>query len=364
MSGMATPPTRTRYKVPDRVPRTDRGFLPFVFLLSLLVLAAWRLSAPSPARAASERTFELTYQVVLPEIPRKAETLWLWVPLATSNPNQQILSRSIQSELPYRITRDPDYGNDILFLRLGAPFPESIDLAVRYQARVKERAYLEEPAVEVSALGKEDRAFYLRSANLMVIDDRVRSLAREVTAGARTPLEKARAIYDYVIGHMAYDKQTPGWGRGDTLRACHVGKGNCTDFHSLFISLARASGVPARFQIGTPLPEGKPQGEISGYHCWAEFYLEGTGWVPVDASEAWKDKSRLDYFFGTYDPNRLALSTGRDIRLTPSASNGPVNIFFYPHAEVDGEPCEGVRAEFRFRDVTTVVKEHGGPSDA
>ena len=155
---------------------------------------------------------------------------------------------------------------------------------------------------------------------------------------------------------MTYEKQTPGWGTGDTLRACEVGTGNCTDFHSLFISLARARGIPARFQIGLPIPQ-KPEGEIPGYHCWAEFYLNGVGWVPVDASEAWKDRERLAYFFGTYDPNRLAVSMGRDIQLVPAPASGPVNIFFRPVVEVDGKTFDGLELKFQFQDLARTKKE-------
>jgi hypothetical protein len=68
------------------------------------------------------------------------------------------------------------------------------------------------------------------------------------------------------------------------IYACEVGRGNCTDFHSLFIGLARAAGIPARFVMGFPLPVGQSEGGITGYHCWAEFYDEGLGWVPLDAS--------------------------------------------------------------------------------
>ncbi len=152
---------------------------------------------------------------------------------------------------------------------------------------------------------------------------------------------------------MTYDKETPGWGLGDTARACTVGTGNCTDFHSLFISLARAAGIPARFKIGLPVPQ-RAEGEILGYHCWAEFFLDGIGWVPVDASEAWKDRARVNYFFGTYDPNRLMVSRGRDIHLVPPSAQGPVNIFFFPLVEVDGEALgrDRVATQFHFRDLT------------
>ena len=73
---------------------------------------------------------------------------------------------------------------------------------------------------------------------------------------------KARALYDWVWDHMQYDKSVPGLGLGDIPYCLKVGKGNCTDFHKLFIALARASGLPARWNMGFPLAyeDGTPGG--------------------------------------------------------------------------------------------------------
>jgi transglutaminase-like putative cysteine protease len=190
----------------------------------------------------------------------------------------------------------------------------------------------------------------LESRGLVVIDGEVRKRTRQATDGRMTLLERARGIYDHVIGRMAYDKTVPGWGRGDTRRACLLGKGNCTDFHSLFISMARAEGIPARFKIGLVIPQ-QDSGTVPGYHCWAEFYLDRQGWMPVDASEAWKHPELADHYFGTQEPNRVLLSVGRDIQLVPPQQGDPVNIFFSPYIEVDGQAFEGVKTQFWFRDL-------------
>ena len=301
------------------------------------------------------RAFQLSYEVRLSTIPPEAKEVRVWVPLAISDGHQKIRRRVIQVPYSYRVTKDLQYGNDILFVALHQPLPASLELSVQYEAEVREnQPLLEKAAAAIPPRVWKKMALHLASNRLMVVDDQMRRLAEQVTAHARTPAEKAQAIYRYVVERMRYDKETAGWGRGDTLRACEIGAGNCTDFHSLFISLARASGIPARFTIGLPVPE-KPSGDIPGYHCWAEFYLDGTGWVPVDASEAWKHREKMSYFFGTYDPNRLALSTGRDIRLVPQpASSDPLNIFFFPYVEVDGKSVEKdkIQTKFRFRDLT------------
>jgi len=89
-----------------------------------------------------------------------------------------------------------------------------------------------------------------------------RRASREGHSGQDSALDKARAIYDYVFTTMRYDKTGTGWGHGDVLYACDAKKGNCTDFHSLFIAMARSQGIPARFEIGFPLPPDKHSAEL------------------------------------------------------------------------------------------------------
>src|SRR5207302_897004 len=158
-------------------------------------------------------------------------------------------------------------------------------------------------------------------------------------------------IYEYVLKHMQYDKSGTGWGRGDSIYACDIGKGNCTDFHSLFIVLARASHIPARFRMGIPLPESK-EGEPSGsYHCWAEFYIDGSGWIPVDISEAWKNPKKADYFFGHLDVDRILLSSGREIELSPKQDGAPLNYLSKPYIEIDGKPLIDFKLDRHFKNI-------------
>jgi len=169
----------------------------------------------------------------------------------------------------------------------------------------------------------------------------------------RDQLELGRALYDVVDGHLRYDKTGEGWGRGDALWAYRSRCGNCTDFHSLFISLARSKGLPARFEIGFRLPEERGEGEVSGYCCWARFKPDGRGWVPVSISEANKDPARRDHHFGNLSEDRVLFSVGRDLTLVPRQDGPPLNFFVYPYAEVDGKPIppELIQHWFAYQDV-------------
>jgi transglutaminase-like putative cysteine protease len=115
-------------------------------------------------------------------------------------------------------------------------------------------------------------------------------------------------------------------------------------------AMPRAVGIPARFAIGFPLPADRGEGKIAGYHCWAEFYAKGIGWVPVDASEAGKDPSKREYFFGAHDENRVEFSKGRDVTLTPRQKGDALNYFVYPYTEIDGRPRVETAYEIAYRD--------------
>ncbi|OLE60029.1 MAG: hypothetical protein AUG74_16350 [Bacteroidetes bacterium 13_1_20CM_4_60_6] len=179
-------------------------------------------------------------------------------------------------------------------------------------------------------------ARYLRPETLVPVNETFRTLADKAAAGKTDDLDRAKAIYDHVIGRMRYDKSGTGWGRGDAIYACDARTGNCTDFHAYFIALARSIGIPARFAIGATIPADKNEGTIDGYHCWAEFLADGR-WVPVDISEAWKNPKLADYYFGHNPANRFELTKGRDLVVDPEPASGPINFLVYPLLEMNGE---------------------------
>lgn len=317
---------------------------------SFVYLVTARSGKTTAGAKPAERSFEFTYSTVVDHIPKGARTVEVWIPYPASDPHQTISDVKVSS--PYRtdITRDPQTGNQILHLSLANPKEDSLPIEVTFHVTRDE--YVRKDFSRAKPVSPQDPALaaYLRPDRLVPLDERIRSLSAQVTTGANTPLEKARAIYDYVVATMKYDKSGSGWGNGDINWACDAKRGNCTDFHALFIGLARAQGIPARFSIGFPLPAERGAGEIPGYHCWAEFYLAGYGWVPIDASEAWKHPERKAYYFGAHDENRVQLSTGRDLALVPRQKGEPLNYFVYPYVEVDGVPYKNVSKTFRYRD--------------
>jgi transglutaminase-like putative cysteine protease len=325
--------------------------LRFAFAFALALLGA-RMSAWSQIDAPV-RTFEFTYLARIPALPQGSKTLTLWIPLPQSDPYQAISGLKIESPFPYTTHRDPEYGNEYLYVQAPAGRVNSVQ-EVRLSFQVTRREHHVDfdahPSSALSAgAAPPDLQRFLQPDRRVPLQGVIAELSAQETRGIQDPLERARAIYDYVVATMRYDKSGTGWGNGDAIWACTSKRGNCTDFHSLLIGMMRAAGIPARFEIGFPLPVDKHDGSIPGYHCWAQFYVERYGWIPVDASEAWKHPEKRNYFFGAHDDNRLQFTVGRDIRLDPPQRGDPLNYFIYPYAELDGKPL-AVESNFSFQD--------------
>lgn len=326
-----------------------------VSLTLALVLFSISISSVAAAPMLRERKFEFEYKATVKDIPAGAKRVELWIPVPHDDPFQKITGMEIVSPSPYEI-HTSQYGNRVLHVSLINPPQTNLTVTVRFTAVRKEhvQARLQQAGYHASDEKLDaDAAQWLKPDRLVPLDDKIRGWAREVVeaAGAKTDLEKARAIYNHVVSTVKYDKTGQGWGRGDIYYACDVRRGNCTDFHAIFIGYSRAVGIPARFAVGFPLPVDRGQGVVSGYHCWAEFYLRGVGWVPVDASEAAKNPSKREYFFGAHDENRVEFTRGRDLVLNPKQQGEPLNYFVYPYAEVDGKAFAGVEKSFSYHDL-------------
>ncbi len=305
-------------------------------------------SAPDPP----ERTVDVVYRFTIHDLPADAREVDAWVPVPLSDAWQRVEVFEVEGNWPYKVLDGSEYGNRFIHLDLSGAKPQGdADLSVSVSFRVNRKSCrVLDGAGKGDAVSQADLERFLAPDSLIPIDGKIADEARRVAGDAQEPLRQTRLLYDHIVDSVVYDKSGDGWGRGDALYVCDTRAGNCTDFHSLLIGEARALGIPARFVMGLPLPRGEQEGAITGYHCWAELYIEGRGWVPVDASEASKDRRYREVFFGGLDANRVAFTIGRDIRI-PQACAGPLNYVIYPHVEVDGQPYENVETSLRFREV-------------
>ena len=321
----------------------------------LCVVSSLMFSFVLVSVAQDSRQFTFHYAFAVKNLPA-GKRVRIWIPAAQSDAYQEVKMVSAKGDLPLKKTHEAKFGNEIYFAESESATQPELHFDVEYDVVRHERVALNPaPHLRAAALPKKERQEDLQPDALVPITGLPADLAAKVTEGKTQPLDKARAIYDYVFTTMKYDKTGTGWGHGDVLYACDAKKGNCTDFHSLFIAMARSQGIPARFEIGFPLPPDKHSAEIAGYHCWSDFYVDGKGWIPVDISEAWKHPEKRDYFFGSHDVNRVQFSMGRDLRLSPSQEGKPLNYFVYPYVEVDGREYSNVSLAFSFADAPVVA---------
>ena len=327
--------------------------------LLLFFFPACQLAAQATSKTQKfsppSRTFRFTYNFTIKEIPSEAKRVRVWVPVPRTDQHQTVRVLSVKAPGKTHITQEPEYGNRMMYAEIENSASGKAEFTLEYEVTRREYsrgdyAQLQRmdqtPAVVPASMNR-----LVAPDTLIPTDGRIKELAIEVTGSQSGTVAKAKAAYDYLFTNMRYDKTGSGWGRGDAVWACDAKRGNCTDFHSPFIGMLRADGIPARFDIGFPLPENKDKGDIAGYHCWAEFYARKAGWVPVDISEAWKAKEKQDYFFGSVDANRVQFSTGRDLTLSPKQDGPALNYFVYPYVEVDGKPYEKIDRQFSFAEI-------------
>ena len=282
-------------------------------------------------------------------VPQDAGPARAWIPYPVSNEYQRIEDMSITGNFTesaiYSIS-----GNEGLALYTdweGASGEQTVTMrftATSIRRHIKKLKDSKEPI-------PADVMKYLEPNRYIVTDGKVAKIAKDITRGKRTILSKARAIYDWMVENTYRDPTVKGCGLGIVEQVLAKRGGKCVDLSSVYVALARAAGVPAREVFGLRLGTKPHQDITGGYHCWAEFYLPGTGWVPVDPADVRKmmlvenleltdrkTKEYIEYFWAGVDEYRIALTkSGRDIALNPAQSDGRLNYFMYPYVEVNGK---------------------------
>ena len=315
-----------------------------VFFLCILLLCA----APALAATASGT---LTFNVDLSDQPVGQEVK-LWLPYPVSDANQTISNVRFGGDYAEAgVYTDNAYGTPMLYARWGADAKSRV-LTFSFEA-VRKEVLVRDLSAPESAWDPRDYARELAPTSFGPTNGEVKKLADQITAGQTTVIGKAHAVYDWIVENMYRDPETRGCGKGDVCALLNRPGGKCADISSVFIALARAAGVPCREVFGIRLGKA-PVVDVTGWqHCWAEFYLPGTGWVPVDPADVRKamlvQKLELkdakvaelrSYFWGGIDPYRVKLASGRDLQLNPAQAGGPLNYLMYPYAEVGGKAID------------------------
>ncbi len=300
------------------------------------------------------RTFEVTTRVEL----NGAAPAGVWIPVPTVNSDyQKVLGTSFKTDGHAQLTQDPKYGAGILMAQFDATAKPVVEVTTRVSTRDR-YVDLTAPPGKIQ-LDATERQHYLAGTELIATDGIVRQTAEEITKGAKTDLEKSRAIYDWIVDNTYRDPKVRGCGVGDIkamLETKNLG-GKCGDLNALFVGLARSVGVPARDVYGIRVADSNlgykslgKSGEITkAQHCRAEFFLTGYGWVPVDPADVRKVmleesgglpitdvkvEAARKRLFGSWEMNWMAYNYAADVQL-PGDPKGTVGFFMYPNATVN-----------------------------
>ena len=303
------------------------------------------------------RTFEVTTQIEVLK-PSGATHIWVPEPLLSGTPYQRRLSNTFQCEGSARqtIVSKADALGVIV-----AEFPSGKKPLLTVASRIQTRDW----SVDLSTPGHAPKAtaaelsHFLRPTKLLPTDGIVKETATLITRTCKTDLEKARAIYEWIVENTYRNPKTLGCGRGDIrfMLESHDLGGKCADLNALYVGLARAAGLPARDVYGIRVAKsgmgykslGAASEKISkAQHCRAEVYLDEYGWVPVDPADVRKVmleeppvgrsledemvKKARARLFGSWEMNWMAYNFAHDVTL-PGSTGKPIAFLMYPHAE-------------------------------
>ena len=286
--------------------------------LGALIGEPWRSRAMAATRSGgvvrhrNERRYTVTHSAVVENGDAALKSLEIWVPIPTDQPEQQIRSLKIEPQVP--ILRDT--GGQAAVARLylaGELVPgtgESRRLQVSYQVACRETV-LDSEAVQKYRFQpyRDDRTY----RHFTRPEEKIETTLPEIVAAAeklrgrrRTPLDVARAAYDWVLQRTEYKLID---GLGGAAYCLRRGHGECGDYSALFVALCRAAGIPARPVAGFWADR------TDGWHCWAEFMLPTGEWIPVDPSVGDQNDRNRRRYFGGLDNRRVALCKTYDVTL-------------------------------------------------
>jgi len=298
----------------------------------------------------------ITVSVDLSKHPQ-GEELRLWLPYPVSDAAQSITDITVSGDYSSSaVYTDKIFQTPMLFAKWNRSTTNR-NLTLSFQAVRNEISRPAFPQTE-AAWNRTDHALYLRPTQRAPLNTDLQQLARKITKDHASVLEKARAIYDWTVENTYRNPATRGCGSGDVCALLKDPGGKCADISSIFIALCRASGVPAREVLGIRMGKNPVQDITTGQHCWAEFFLPGTGWISVDPADVRKkmlvDNLQIDdpataacreYFFGGIDAYRIKLSHGRDLLPNPEPAGGAINYLMYPFAQAGDQTLDWLDPE-------------------
>ncbi|MCI0642952.1 MAG: transglutaminase domain-containing protein [Gemmataceae bacterium] len=343
-------------------------------VVALVAISIWtcpgefvRTLAGGKAKAGS-KVFRVRHELTV-NLPKDAKKTQIWFTIPQTCPEQKATNFQWKGPGTWKKVKDSQ-NNEYAYVEINGPERGTVHVQTTFDVMRSEmvrdvRAAKSRPFTQTEL---RDLAVHLQPNKHVVIDERIRKLATEIVGGEKNPVIAARKIYDWVLDNVEYwvkePKKLKASAEGSTTYCLNTRTGNCTDFHSLFASLARAADIPTQIIYGSLFkPELDGKDIDQSYHCWIEFYAPNIGWIPLDVAIAdifagkiaLSDENRtlvsrttatgyegpdpklVDYYFGNLDARRVTFSRGRDLLLQPAPAGGAVNAMSRAYIEVDGK---------------------------
>jgi transglutaminase-like putative cysteine protease len=328
------------------------------------------------------RTFETVTRVEIVN-PTGVSRAWVPVPWTVKSDWHNPMGNKWSGNGQMQMVSDGKYGAEMVLAewKEGEKAPV-LEVTSRFATR--DRAVdLTKTSASAPKLSAAEYKFETSATELLPTDGLVFDTAEAIVKGAKTDVEKARAIYEWIVDNTFRDPKVRGCGWGDIqsmLETRNFG-GKCGDLNAMFVAMARSQGIPARDIYGVRVAPSafgyKSMGLGStnaskAQHCRAEFFAQGIGWVPVDPADVRKvvleeppgNLSVTDpkvvamrkKLFGAWETNWLAYNTAHDVKL-PGSSGTKIPYLMYINGETGGKPLDQLDSDtFKYTITATEIK--------
>ena len=361
----------------SRLLAVSRSSVPCV----LLAFAACQTPQP-PSPFASSNTFKVENNLTVP-VPAGAKEVKVWFPLPRTEEGQTVTDLKIEAPAGWKEATD-NQGNHYVHAAVASP-GEKVVVKTSFTVTRKEQRMVVDAAKTrpLNDAEKKEHAAELTGNTNIVINDEIKKLAAEIRGTETNPAIVCRKLYDWVLGNVEYWVKDPSKWKASPVGSsdyCLKNRtGNCTDFHSLWTALARASDIPTRMKYGSLFKPSLDGADKDGsYHCWPEAWLPGIGWVPNDVAVAdiftappitlddnnrdrvtlttangykGPDQNLVDYYFSSLDPRRVTWTMGRDLVFDPKQTASTVNMNAKGYVEIDGTEFAKFDRKMTFKEV-------------
>jgi hypothetical protein len=341
-----------------------------ILIASALLGAATCQDTTAKGPFAPQGTFQVENSLSVP-VPAGSKEVRVWFPLPRTEDGQTIANLAVDAPSGWKEATD-NQGNRYVYVAVATPGDKVAVKTTFTVTRKEQHGKLDASATRpLTDAERKEHAAWLGNDTYVVVNDEIKDLAAKIRGDETNPLKVARKLYDWTLDNVEYWVKDPSKWKASPVGSseyCLKNRtGNCTDFHSLWTALARASGIPTRMKYGSLFkPSLDGQDKDGSYHCWPESWFPGLGWVPndvavadifagpiaLDANNTEKvtlttangysgpNKALVDYYFGNLDARRVTWTLGRDLVFEPKQSGGPVNMNAKGYVEVDGKEAK------------------------